>query len=55
MDKIPDYADWMLQTEPDPDDEIPEFEPRQGAPRRSLWDLPIFGRFWAADGADLGR
>lgn len=47
---IPDYVAWMFDT--GPADDIPDFTDEPAAPRRNLWDLPIFGRFWTADGTD---
>lgn len=50
---IPEYAAWMFESPPAYD--VAELGPRVGEPPRSLWDLPIFGAFWGADGADLNR
>ncbi|MFD5245026.1 hypothetical protein ACFWIW_10805 [Amycolatopsis sp. NPDC058340] len=47
---------WMFEMpEPYTADELSRSEPREDKRPRSLWDLPIFGAFWKADGADLGR
>lgn len=51
MAEIPEYAAWMFE-----DDDLDEPRPKPPAhPPRRLSDLPIFGAFWAADGADLSR
>jgi hypothetical protein len=49
-----EIPDWLLGLADEP---APDFEdlPAPASPRRSLWDLPIFGAFWGADGADLNR
>lgn len=52
IDNITEIPEWMTSPlDLAPDDEIAVREDR---PRpRGLYDLPIFGAFWAADGGDL--